>query len=750
MQRYLLLVTLGIFMLISSCSDRESSTNRVVQSLNGTWEIADSEVEDHIPHQFGRSVDVPGLVHNAEPAFENVDAYLSESLIFKEMNNPTKIGLPDSVLRENGKGVSLQQRNYFWYRTTFTPSAKRTHAYLQIKKAQFGTTVWLNSTRIGEDLHCFTAQSYNLSEDIKWDNENVLIVRVGAHPGVLPDSIFSGLDFEKTRWTPGIYDDIELILTGNPMIKYLQIAPDIRKDEVTVQFDLVNHSEKEILTDLFFSINDDQNKRVANSKLKTIRLKAGEEKQIEHILHIPDPKYWTPESPHLYQLNVKSSGDQIIEQFGMRELRFDGQTGMAYLNDQPYYLRGTNITLHRFFEDPQSKKLPWDTAWVKKMLIDIPKELGWNSMRFCIGPVPEFWFDMADEYGLMIQNEFPYWQQGSFYRHRGFVGDTADFKLQVAKFMRDHWNHPSVVIWDIANETTAPELTDIINRVRNLDISDRPWENSYNPPVRPTDPVEEHPYKMHYGFKSWVGDQPYFTLDQLVGMKRPQVLDRSKQKQMTRNYPVIINEYGWIWVNRDGTTTVLTDEIYDYWLGDNATADQRFKFWNYHLAAMTEKYRSLRAFAGLHHFVYLTNNNTQSPYPMFTSDHFTDVASLQLEDHFKDYVKHAFQPLGVYIDYFEKEPLQNDSAGFDVQIINDHQQIQKGTLHVWLENDEGEAGDHNEIPFEVEAMGKEVYNTTVVYNVPPGVYTLNAEAKLEGEENGTLSRRFINIQPRIK
>ena len=33
----------------------------------------------------------------------------------------------------------------------------------------------------------------------------------------------------------------------------------------------------------------------------------------------------------------------------------------------------------------------------------------WNSFRFCIGPVPDTWLDIADEAGLLIQNEYFVW-----------------------------------------------------------------------------------------------------------------------------------------------------------------------------------------------------------------------------------------------------------------------------------------------------------------------------------------------------
>jgi beta-galactosidase len=65
---------------------------------------------------------------------------------------------------------------------------------------------------------------------------------------------------------------------------------------------------------------------------------------------------------------------------------------------------------------------------------------------------------------------------------------------QYKDWMRDNWNHPSVVIWDAQNETRHDALSTIIREVRGLDLSNRPWENGYNLPVGPDDPVEDHPY----------------------------------------------------------------------------------------------------------------------------------------------------------------------------------------------------------------------------------------------------------------
>ena len=101
------------------------------------------------------------------------------------------------------RGISGQERNYFWYRKDFRAPAQHATAILRVNKAQFGISVFLNGHKLGEHFPCFTAASFDASRAIHWGGENQLTIRVGAHPGVLPAKAFCGTDFEKNRWTPG-------------------------------------------------------------------------------------------------------------------------------------------------------------------------------------------------------------------------------------------------------------------------------------------------------------------------------------------------------------------------------------------------------------------------------------------------------------------------------------------------------------------------------------------------------------------
>jgi hypothetical protein len=66
-------------------------------------------------------------------------------------------------------------------------------------------------------------------------------------------------------------------------------------------------------------------------------------------------------------------------------------------------------------------------------------------------------------------------------------------------------------------------------------------------------------------------------------------------------HALILNEYGWIWLNRDGSPTELTKKLYPRLLGEGATAQDRLALNAYLLAGITEYWRAYRQYAGVLH-----------------------------------------------------------------------------------------------------------------------------------------------------
>ncbi len=704
---------------------------RVTLDLDGTWEIADSVEPEAVPTNFSHTVAVPGLVHNATPPFPDVDAFDSAELVSNRIRSAhLSDRLPESA-RVEPPGLSRQERNYFWYRRTFTAPRGKSVATLRVNKAQFGTAVWLNGRKIGESPGCFTAGVFDMTSAVEWGRENVLVVRVGAHPGVLPPSHPAGTDFEKLKWTPGIYDEVSAHFSGNPVVEWVQVAPRIASSEILVETKLSNRIGAAVTLNLIHEVRTWKGReRLAAGAGGAVTLGPGETKTVREKLAIPDAHLWSPEDPFLYELATSTGADSLVTRFGMREFRFDTATRRAYLNGKVYFMRGSNVTLHRFFEDPKSGELPWDEAWVWRLLVDIPKKMHWNSFRFCIGPVPDRWLEIADEAGLLIQNEFfvwtgaPDWDR-KYARH----WDGEEMIRQYSDWLRDNWNHPSVAIWDANNESLDPLFGEtIIPAVRPLDLSHRPWENSYNQPVGPEDPIEDHPY-LYSGYL-WGGPFRITDLEARTGCpKTPPKAARA----------MILNEYGWLWLRRDGEPTVLTERVYGDLLGPHASAEERFELNAYLLAALTEHWRAYRNYAAILHFVYL-----MSSFPgVFTADHFQDVEALTLEPHFEDYMGEAMKPLGVYVNFFQPTLTPGQKRSYRVMMVNDAYAGEEGELALTLETEGGSEMARATTPFSIAPLGAMSRDLELQAPDDVGAYLLKATATTS--TGSTVSRRKVTV-----
>jgi len=306
---------------------------------------------------------------------------------------------------------------------------------------------------------------------------------------------------------------------------------------------------------------------------------------------------------------------------------------------------------------------------------------------------------------------------------------------QYSEWMRDNWNHPSVAIWDANNETLDPVFAEkVIPAVRGLDLSNRPWENSYNGPLGPDDPVEDHPYLFSKGSDK---DEKPFEAVELEGMS-------GKGRDGTPSgHAQINNEYGWLWLLRDGTPTELTGKVYEHLLGANAKPQDRLALDAYLLGGLTEYWRAYRNYAGVLHFVYLT-----SCYPgAYTCDNFEDVAALKLEPHFADYVREAFKPLGVYLNFWQPSLKPGSDRRVTVMMVNDAYEAAEGKLVLTLEREtSGEQLARREVSFAVPALGQQTY--AIDFHVPQttGSCILKAAAHAAGQAEPTVSRRKVAVQ----
>ncbi len=287
---------------------------------------------------------------------------------------------------------------------------------------------------------------------------------------------------------------------------------------------------------------------------------------------------------------------------------------------------------------------------------------------------------------------------------------------EYAEWMRERWNHPCVVVWDANNETLSHETGPAVAKVRGLDLSNRPWDNSYMPPAQPGDSHESHPY--HFG-------DPHFRLSDLA------TANPVPQGNVTHNdgrHAVIINEYGWLWLNRDGTPTTLTRELYANLLGAGASTAQRRELYARCTAAETEFWRCHRHAAAVMHFTTLGYSRPDGQ----TSDHWLDVGRLEWEPSFVRHVRGAFAPVGLMIDAWADEYLAGENQQLRVVIINDLDQPWKGAVHFRLLREESPVQEASQ-EAELAPLGSKSLVFAISIPTEPGSYQL--EASLLGANN---------------
>lgn len=699
--------------------------NRHEISLNGVWKLAKTEVDEKMPTNFNAEVQVPGLVDLCKPSLDEKNAKFENSL--------------------------------YWYKKKFVIKNIPDIARLKINKAKYHTKVYLNGQFVGENLHCFSPTELNIKPYLnKAGMENELVVCVGCYNN-LPKTVIRGLDWEKNRYIPGIDDDVKLILSGYPFISNIQIAPNIDKSQVRVaaELEIVNRNDLEgfdyVVKELVTGKVVAKGEFFAENKTKNLAV-------ADFIIDIPNAKLWSPESPFLYELFLKTCGDDKNVRFGMRSFSTDPERGVVLLNGRPYYMRGTNICLGRFIEDSERADLPWKEEWIIRLYHKF-KEMHWNSIRYSICCPPERWYEIADSLGFLIQDEYPIWTGWRPTFEKVYEGLTAEgLASEYREWMQQHWNHPCVVIWDASNESITETTGKAIQMVRPLDLSDRPWDNSWEMPTSKFDLTEAHPYVFggyldgRYHIKG-IPSKHGVLYDHLTEAQfnlpdekyDPSIFPNSPipaPDGVRYSNPIIINEYGWLWLNRDGSPTILTKRIYEKIFPEASTPEKRKEIYARNLGMLTEYWRMHRTYAGVLHFCALTSSRPNPPYGA-TSDNFSDIINLKFDKYFLKYVKPAFNPIGIMLDFWDLRPEAGSKIVIPVKMINDNYDKVSGTVKFSMSK-RGCSDEIfvKEIEYSLEGLDKQVYNVAISIPDELGEYMMKAVFTDNGETISSV-REFV-------
>jgi beta-galactosidase/beta-glucuronidase len=708
----------------------QPGNGRTVIDLNGTWQF-DQTINAFPPSKFTRTIPVPGLVHLAKPAIDDYDKFFkrAEKVEAKEEHNLYNIDYTPK---------------YSWYKkiVTIPKNYEGREATITIKKSQYVTQVYVNGIDMGTSMACYTPVEFTITPALKFGAENVILIKVGDRVW-LPSEAAGGTDKEKEHYLPGIWDDVLISFTGKFRINRLLVLPSVASKKITVKAQLRNLYPSQI----FYggNMSDSVTLDIAVSEKLTGKVVASGSSHFstkrdnisEVMIEIPISEFtnWSPEKPFLYKANAvlkagKEFSDAVDKQFGMRDFTRRGK--FFYLNGEKYILRGTNVTLQRFFEDPDCSNLVWDKDWVKKLLVDYPKKLNWNMMRVCVGIAPESWYDIADEYGLLFQNEWLYWQNH---------GWDDEVRKEYTDWVWTDGNHPSIAIWDAINENWDDYIGNkLIPELKKLDPT-RVWDAGYmsGDQMMMDEMDEPHPYEGRISDKQPGSTKNFYPLGNLD--YKPGALKNIQESGSAQ----LVNEYGWIWLWRNGTPSKLTVDVYEYYLGKNSTPQQNWELQAYWMQLETEWLRSEPSVAGVLAFCYLANNYG------YTGDWFAGNIKDLKPTLTLDWFRHAFAPAATFINLTDERytkilPSHKPSSTllFTLAGINNLPAEINGEVKIKLIDHTGKTTGEQQFAVKLPSWLRTDIPVSLNLPAQPGGYLLVAEFT-PGNGEKVISRRFIKI-----
>ena len=155
--------------------------------------------------------------------------------------------------------------------------------------------------------------------------------------------------------------------------------------------------------------------------------------------------------PYLYNAIVElvEDGkvlDTVSARFGCRTFAIDSENGFI-LNGEEYPLRGVSRHQDRWGVGNAL------THEHHKEDMELIYEVGATTIRLAHYQHDQYFYDLCDEYGMIIWAEIPYISQH-------MPNGRENTISQMKELVTQNYNHPSIVVWGLSNEITMKGETD--------------------------------------------------------------------------------------------------------------------------------------------------------------------------------------------------------------------------------------------------------------------------------------------------
>lgn len=452
-----------------------------VKSLNGEWQFHWSPRPEVRPLEFYSpefdkahwgTIEVPGSWQTqgfGKPIYRNF------GYTFK-VDPPRVMGQPEP------RYTSYESRNPVGsYRTEFTVpetwSGQR--VYLHFAGVDSAIYVWVNGKRVGYSQGSRCPAEFDIS-DVIHSGKNVLACEV-------------------YRWCDGSYleDQDMWRLSGIFRDVFVFCKPQIHLWDVYVQSDLDSEYQDGFLrlhcqiengsrsnakgVSVHVRLLDQDQQSVGEStellSEKAHKLEPGAWQTIEtEAIRVENPRKWSTEDPYLYSAVVElRKNNQVLEaiqsKLGFRKIEVDKRGFLV--NGRVVKIKGVNRHEHH---PDFGRFVPTETM---EQDLRLMKQANMNFVRTSHYPNDPRWYELCDEYGLMVMDEANVESHGLSYHKNNLPGDRPEWKRPVVDRMRRmvvrDRRHASVVFWSLGNEAGYGSAFEAMaEECRRLDPEARP------------------------------------------------------------------------------------------------------------------------------------------------------------------------------------------------------------------------------------------------------------------------------------
>ncbi len=397
-----------------------------------------------------------------------------------EKNTVARVDLPHTWNAQDAlSGRTDYKRGLGHYeRRLFVPADwKGQRLYLRFEGANSIADLFVNGRHAGQHRGGYGAFVFEITDFVNYGKANTLRVSVNNAETLELMPLVGDFNFYG-----GLYRDVHLVRTGPTCISLLDhgssgirlVQDSVSKDYAAIRalVALSNGSDTATQAEVLLRLLDGD-REVAAQRL-TLTLPPDSSVEGSLPVSLRRPHLWDGRrDPFRYRAEVSlwrngHEVDRVEQPLGLRYYHIDPERGF-FLNGRHLPLRGVCRHQDRSEVGNALRREHHDEDAA------IMAEMGANAVRLAHYPQAEYFYDLMDRYGFIVWAEIPFVGPGG-YSDEGFVNLPAfrqNGREQLVELIRQHYNHPSIVVWGLFNELSMrgddpvpyiKELNDLAHR----------------------------------------------------------------------------------------------------------------------------------------------------------------------------------------------------------------------------------------------------------------------------------------------